>query len=103
MVHEFMKIQRGLQTSEVEWVPLAQQTQCQLVEGQNMDIDQGKALFQAQQAFQVIAQRFRRNDDCQWSKRLARFQPAEIGDKGGFKIWMERSCDNAKHQPQKEC
>src|SRR5574338_153006 len=99
MVHEFMEIERRLQAAEVERLTLAQQAQGKLMEGQNMNLDQGKALSQAQQAFQVIAQRVRWHDDGKRSERVGRFQPAEIRDKGGFKMGMKRSCDYAKHQP----
>jgi hypothetical protein len=68
------------------------------MEGQEVHIEKGTPVFDAQQPLQPAAKRIGGHDNREGGQRICRLERLDLLDKGQFKVGMERTGNDAQHR-----
>jgi hypothetical protein len=82
----------------IESTDFLQQADAKLIKGQEMNIQQGKPALHTEQPFQAALERIGRNDDGNGIKRVGRLELLHLFNQRPFKVRMEGTSNNPKHQ-----
>ena len=77
--------------------PVSDQTQSQLMEGQDMQVEQRQPMFDGEQRAKTIGKRLGWNEDSNRRKRVSGLRAYEMINKSGFERRMESTGDDAEH------
>src|SRR3712207_1397886 len=94
MVNQLMEKEGRSNRRRIERVLLIQQANRKLMEGQEMNIQQCRSMFNAEQPLQPLTERIRRDDNGERSQRIGSFELSDILDNGHLQIRMEGPGNN---------
>ena len=92
-----------LRAGETGGLPFAVQMERELMKRQDMHVEQGKLLLDAQKLFQSVFERIGRNDDGKGGKLIGGFKRPDFFGKCCFEIRMVAPCDDPEQRKPLRC